>query len=200
MIKFGIMDAHQELIKHRQEEKSLRKKEVFSHRVAYHEQTNRDGKNYAMTTDPDHQGKKVQEENGSESQRENKNDRPRHILIVEDDRVSILYIKELINMMDISGLNIQVQHVFTGERALDHIREVHCDMVLMDLKLPGMDGLETTREIKRIRPFLPVIAQTAFALSGDEQKALEAGCDDYISKPISEKDLTDIIKKFLAHS
>ncbi|MBS3807200.1 MAG: response regulator [Bacteroidales bacterium] len=200
MNQLRIMDVHQELIKFRQEEKRLRKKEVFNKKVTYPEQTNRDGKIYSMTPDSDHQGTKGQEENASESQRENKNDRPRRILIVEDDRVSILYIKELISMMDTPGLNIQVKHVFTGERALDHIREEHCDMVLMDLKLPGIDGLETTREIKRIKPFLPVIAQTAFALSGDEQKALEAGCDDYISKPISEKDLTDIIKRFLAPS
>ena len=124
----------------------------------------------------------------------------KHILIVEDDRVSIIYIHELINMMDIPGVEIRVNHVFTGERALEYIREAPCDMVLMDLKLPGLDGLETTREIKRIRPFLPVIAQTAFALSGDEQKALDAGCNDYISKPISDKDLGDMIRKYLGLS
>lgn len=200
MINLQIMDVHQELIKFRQKEKRLRKKELFNKKVAHHEQTNRDGKIYSMTPDLNHQGKKDQEENASESQRENKNDSLRHILIVEDDRVSILYIKELINMLDIPSVNILVHHVFTGERALEHIRKEHCDLVLMDLKLPGIDGLETTRHIKRIQPFLPVIAQTAFALSGDEQKALEAGCDDYISKPISEKNLTDIIKKFLTPS
>lgn len=124
----------------------------------------------------------------------------KHILIVEDDRVSILYIKELINMMDLPGMDIRVNHVFTGERAIEHIRQAHCDMVFMDIKLPGIDGLETTREIKQIRPFLPVVAQTAFALSGDENKALDAGCNDYISKPVSDKELSDMIRKYLGHS
>jgi CheY-like chemotaxis protein len=53
----------------------------------------------------------------------------------------------------------------------------------MDIKMPVMDGLEATREIKSFRKILPVIAITAFAMSGDEKRANEAGCDDYIAKP-----------------
>lgn len=153
-----------------------------------------------MKPDSDHPEGGKAEKNASEQKGGKKDDRPKHILIVEDDRGCLLYINELIRMLDIPGINIQVHQVFTGERALEYIRKEHYDLVLMDLKLPGIDGLETTREIKRIRPFLPVIAQTAFALSGDQQKALEAGCDDYISKPISERDLTDMINKFLSPS
>lgn len=125
----------------------------------------------------------------------NKNER--HILIVEDDRVSVLYIKELIKMLEIPEVKLVPHHVFTGEKALEYVRNEPCDLVLMDLKLPGIDGLDTTRFIKRERPALPVIAQTAFALSGDEQKAMEAGCDDYLSKPISEKVLVEKIRKHL---
>lgn len=125
----------------------------------------------------------------------NKNER--HILIVEDDRVSVLYIKELIKMLEIPEVKLVPHHVFTGEKALEHIRNEPCDLVLMDLKLPGIDGLDATRFIKKERPSLPVIAQTAFALSGDEQKAMEAGCDDYLSKPISEKELVGKIRRYL---
>jgi len=67
------------------------------------------------------------------------------------------------------------------------------DLVLMDLKMPVMDGLTATKLIKAKKPNLPVIAITAFARSGDKEKALEAGCDDYIPKPIKKSDLLALI-------
>ena len=63
--------------------------------------------------------------------------------------------------------------------------------------MPKMDGYEATREIKYIRPDLPIIAQTAFAIAGDREKALKAGCDDYISKPIKKALLLETIEKYL---
>jgi CheY-like chemotaxis protein len=123
--------------------------------------------------------------------------RNKYILVVEDDRVSILYLKELIGLMEIPGIELKTEHVFSGEKALEHCKNHPCDLVLMDLKLPGIDGLETTRELRKIKPFLPIIAQTAFALSGDEQKAMDAGCNDYIAKPISEGELVRKLKKYL---
>jgi len=121
----------------------------------------------------------------------------KYILVVEDDRVSILYLKELISLLDIPGMELKTHHVFSGEKAIEHCKDHPCDLVLMDLKLPGLDGLETTRQLRKIKPFMPIIAQTAFALSGDEQKAMEAGCNDYIAKPISEGDLVNKMKKYL---
>jgi CheY-like chemotaxis protein len=121
----------------------------------------------------------------------------KHILIVEDDKVSILYLKELIRLLDIEGLNLHADHVFTGEKAIDYCAAHPCDLILMDLKLPGMDGLETTRQIRKRKPFLPIIAQTAFALSGDDRKALDAGCNDYVSKPISENVLIEKLRNYL---
>ena len=124
-------------------------------------------------------------------------DEKKKVLIVEDDRVSVFYLRELINMIDIEGVSIQTEHVTTGEKAIDHCRDHSCDLILMDIKLPGISGLDATRKIKKLRPFLPVIAQTAFALSGDEDKALDAGCDDYLSKPISEEALMEKLRKYL---
>jgi len=68
-------------------------------------------------------------------------------------------------------------------------------IVLMDVKMPVMDGLEATRQIKSFRKDLPVIAVTAYALSRDKKKALDAGCDDFMSKPVSKKELLEKLKK-----
>ncbi len=67
------------------------------------------------------------------------------------------------------------------------------DMVLMDIRMPGISGLEATKILKKLKPGIPVIAQTAYALAGDREKALEAGCDDYISKPINIDELLKVI-------
>ena len=67
----------------------------------------------------------------------------------------------------------------------------------MDIKLPEMDGYEATRKIREFNKDIVIIAQTAFALIGDREKAIEAGCNDYISKPISKDILIKLIKKYL---
>ena len=70
----------------------------------------------------------------------------------------------------------------------------------MDIQLPMMDGLETTRQIKQNNPDLPVIAQTANAMDEDRKNIIEAGCDDYIAKPINKYDLLEKINNFLKGS
>ncbi len=67
----------------------------------------------------------------------------------------------------------------------------------MDIQLPGLNGFNTTIEIKKHLPELPVIAQTAYAINGDKARCLEAGCDDYISKPIDPSELLFKISRFL---
>lgn len=67
------------------------------------------------------------------------------------------------------------------------------DLILMDIKLPEMNGYEATKEIRKFNKKVKIIAQTAYALSGDEDKALEAGCDSYISKPVKMEKLLDTI-------
>ena len=67
----------------------------------------------------------------------------------------------------------------------------------MDIDLPVMNGYEATKAIKQIRPELPVLAQTAFAMSGEKERCLEAGCDDYLAKPIRKDDLIRVISKLI---
>lgn len=102
------------------------------------------------------------------------------VLIVEDDFYNHSYLEELL-----SGTKIKMLHAWDGEEAVEIVKKHHdISLVLMDITMPVMDGLKATRIIKNIRPKLPVIAQTANALSIDRKLALDAGCDDYISKPI----------------
>ncbi|HPE65104.1 MAG TPA: response regulator, partial [Synergistales bacterium] len=84
-----------------------------------------------------------------------------------------------------------------GEEALQAVREnPDVALVLMDVKMPGMNGLEATRRIRRFNTVLPIIAQTAYAFPEDRTKALEAGCDDYISKPVERTALLKMIKRY----
>ncbi|MBN2173644.1 MAG: response regulator [Bacteroidales bacterium] len=110
---------------------------------------------------------------------ENKN-----ILIVEDED-SNYFLTETI----LKSCKANVFRASNGLTAVDTIRNNgrHFDLVLMDIKIPGINGLEATREIKKINREIPVIAQTAYAMAGEKDKCLAAGCDDYISKPIDRK-------------
>jgi CheY-like chemotaxis protein len=72
------------------------------------------------------------------------------------------------------------------------------DCILMDIQMPYMNGYEATKEIKKINSSLPVIAQTAFAMEGDKEKSILAGCDDYITKPVQPRNLLEKIAQFLS--
>lgn len=112
------------------------------------------------------------------------------ILIVEDDEFSYIYLNILLGN---SGFkNIWVK---SGEEAIIACKQNDdINLVLMDINLPAMSGYSATKEIKEFKPELPIIAQTSFAILGDREKALKAGCDDYISKPINSKILIEKIK------
>jgi signal transduction histidine kinase len=115
------------------------------------------------------------------------------ILIAEDDELSFEYINRIIN-----NKNITVVHAANGEEAVRIVREnANIALVLMDIKMPGIDGFEATQLIRLHNKTIPIIAQTAYALSGDKEKAISVGCNDYISKPISRSDLNRIIRKYL---
>jgi CheY-like chemotaxis protein len=87
-----------------------------------------------------------------------------------------------------------------GEEARELAQKHLPDLILMDLQLPGVDGLATTRAIKQnaVTHKIPIIALTAYAMSGDDERAAEAGCDGYIAKPIDPDEFTKTIASFLA--
>jgi len=84
-----------------------------------------------------------------------------------------------------------------GQQAIDLFNENKVDLVLMDLQLPVLDGYTATKEIKKVNPDVPVIAQTAHVMSGEREKCMEAGCDDYLAKPIRLQVLIETLSKFL---
>ena len=91
--------------------------------------------------------------------------------------------------------------VFTltnGFDAIEYVKSHPVDLVLMDLKMPVMDGIEATIKLKQQFPDMPIIAQTAYASPEEREQVLQAGCDDYISKPIKKSALMEIIGKILA--
>jgi two-component system, cell cycle response regulator DivK len=107
------------------------------------------------------------------------------ILIAEDDNFSYIYLKEILN-----GTNINIVYAENGLRAFTEcLKNAQISVVLMDIKMPIVNGLESTRLIKKYKPHIKVIAQTAFAMPDDRQKCMNAGCDDYLTKPVIPEDL-----------
>ena len=115
------------------------------------------------------------------------------ILIVEDDIVSLQFIEEILRPTEANLITAE-----NGSKALDIFEEnKDISLVLMDIRLPDISGLEVTKKMKQTKPSVPVIAQTAYALKSDKKKSLEAGCTDYISKPINYQELLSIIENIL---
>jgi PAS domain S-box-containing protein len=114
------------------------------------------------------------------------------ILIAEDDEVS-----EMLIDISVKKFGKEIMKVRTGVEAVDACREhPDIDLILMDIQMPEMGGYEATRQIRKFNREVVIIAQTAFGLSGDREKAIEAGCNDYISKPIKSEDLNALIMKY----
>ena len=92
----------------------------------------------------------------------------------------------------------EISEVESGEEALDAVAKQRPDLILMDIQLPIMDGYTATRKIKADPAMIPIIAVTSYALSGEEKKAREAGCDDYVPKPFSPRQLLAKIRQYLS--
>lgn len=115
------------------------------------------------------------------------------VLVAEDDEFSFLFLQTALEKE-----NFRVIRARTGEEAVEIFRSnPDIRMILMDFKMPGMGGYEATRQIRALNPDIPIIAQTAYALTGDKQKALDAGCNAYITKPIRKEVLMKTIQQFL---
>jgi PAS domain S-box-containing protein len=115
------------------------------------------------------------------------------IMVVEDDEFSRLYMEELF-----TSQGMDCYYAASGTEALEIFhRKARLDLILMDIRLPDINGLEVTRIIKAENPGLPVIALTAYAMEDDKKRCMEAGCDDYISKPVFKEPLIEKINQFL---
>ena len=115
------------------------------------------------------------------------------IIVAEDEEINFLYIKKLLSCQDMNVLWAK-----NGKEAIEML-ELHkeTDLILMDIKMPVMDGYEATRIIRNSNATIPIIAQTAYNLSENKTKALSAGCNDYLTKPLSKKILMQKISTFL---
>jgi PAS domain S-box-containing protein len=115
------------------------------------------------------------------------------ILIAEDDDINFLVVKK-----SLEPYNFNIVRAIDGKEAVEICRSNNeINLVLLDLKMPVMDGLKAMNMIKQFRPHLPFIALTAYAFESDKKYAIESGCSDYITKPFSNKDLMEILRKHL---
>jgi len=114
------------------------------------------------------------------------------ILIAEDDEASSLYLSILVE-----EFSSEILMAKNGIEAVEiYKNNPEIDLILMDMQMPYLNGFEATSQIRQLNKNVVIIAQTAFALSFDRQKVIDAGCNDYISKPISTVELTAVIRKY----
>ncbi len=122
----------------------------------------------------------------------NENIRNIKTLIVDDDEASELFLDEIAKIFSKETLKAR-----TGVEAVEVCRDnPDIDLILMDIRMPEMDGYEATQQIRKFNKEVIIIAQTAYGLSGDREKAIQAGCDDYIPKPIDNDKLLALIQKY----
>jgi CheY-like chemotaxis protein len=120
----------------------------------------------------------------------------RKILIAEDEETNYLFIEAILE-----DTKAELLWARNGSDAVDIFnRQNDIDLILMDIKMPEMDGLTATRHIRQKSSSVPIIAQTAYAMSEDKAKCLNAGCDDYLTKPINQKVLISTIDKYFSRN
>jgi FOG: CheY-like receiver len=115
------------------------------------------------------------------------------ILIAEDEASNFEFLRILLTKM-----NFRVLWAKDGMDAINQCKnDLSIDLVLMDIKMPQLDGYDAAKKIKIMRPGLPIIAQTAYATLADKEEALNSGCDEYLSKPLQIKQLKNLLNKYL---
>jgi len=118
---------------------------------------------------------------------------PKTVLLVDDHQNSLIVLKK---MLERSGINVIA--VDNGEDAIKIFSEKNnIDLVLMDIKMPVMDGYNAMKEIKKLNPDIKVVAETAYGLYGDKKTILDAGFDDYLPKPTTKNNLDEILRLYL---
>jgi PAS domain S-box-containing protein len=137
------------------------------------------------------------EENGIEMVYEDQKPLPdwknRVLLIAEDEEINFLYINELLE-----STGVKIIWAKDGAQAVELVESIKkIDAILMDIKMPVMNGYAAAMEIRHLNANIPIIAQTAYAFTEDRAKAEAAGCDEYITKPINSNELLDILDKYL---
>ncbi|MGB1392981.1 MAG: response regulator [Flavobacteriaceae bacterium] len=116
------------------------------------------------------------------------------ILIAEDEAINFLFLEILLKKQ--IDLGYAIIHAKNGAEAVEICKKNDdINLVLMDLKMPVMDGFEAVKLIKEIRPKLPIVAQTAFSSIEDKEKVFAAGFNDFLSKPINKEALLDVINR-----
>ena len=113
------------------------------------------------------------------------------LLIAEDTESNFILINAIL------GRLYRLKHAKDGMEAVTMFEEVHPDLILMDMKMPNLDGIDATRIIRELAPDIPIIALTAYAYQHDKQAALKAGCNDFLTKPFTQEVLKETIKKWL---
>lgn len=119
----------------------------------------------------------------------------KRILVAEDEETNFLFIEAILE-----DTKVNLLWAKNGLEAIQKFKENEVDLILMDIKMPEMDGLTATSEIRKISKQVPIIAQTAYAMSEDKNKCMYAGCNDYLTKPINHRLLLNTIDRFLSSS
>ncbi len=115
------------------------------------------------------------------------------ILIAEDDELSYQYLEVILDQEGVTLLR-----AVDGEETIRLFKEhPEVSLILMDIRMPGIDGLEVTRQIRKFNKSVPIIAQTAYALEGDRERVLQAGCNEYLAKPLNHTELNKIVNQYL---
>ena len=113
------------------------------------------------------------------------------ILIAEDNDSNFVLMSYILKK------HYQFERAKNGQEAVEMVDKNQYDIVLMDIKMPIMDGLEATKAIKEKHPDLPILALTANAFDSDRQLAMEVGCNDFLSKPVSSEECIETIKRYI---
>jgi two-component system cell cycle response regulator DivK len=119
---------------------------------------------------------------------------PQRILVIEDNDDNRRIMRDLL-----TSAGYELNEAQTGETGVALAAALRPDLILMDIQLPGIDGYEATRRIKAMTGLreIPIIAVTSYALSGDDVRAWEAGCDGYVAKPFSPRKILEMVREFL---